>query len=91
MIINRIQRIFGASRFQALLLEVFAIFLGISASFAVEEWRESRQEQENFERYLHAIYFDALREEALARRFIARGNQAVAAIEAVLNGEIDAL
>ena len=91
MIINRIQRIFGASRFRALLLEVFAIFLGISASFAVEEWREGREDQENFERYLQAIYFDVLREEALARRFIARGTQAVAAIDALLNRDIEAL
>ena len=48
-----------------LLLEVFAIFLGITASFAVEEWREQQQEQEDFERYLQAVYYDALREEAM--------------------------
>ena len=88
LIIDKIQRIFGTNRFNSLLLEVFAIFLGISASFAIEEWREDRQEKENFERYLHAIYFDALREEALARRFVSRGNQAVAAINTLLNKNI---
>jgi hypothetical protein len=91
MIIDRIQRIFGGTRFNALLLEVFAIFLGISASFAVEEWREQRQDEENFERYLQAIYFDALREEAQARRFIVRGNQAVVATHILLNERIDGM
>jgi hypothetical protein len=81
MFIDRIQRIFNATRFQALLLEVFAIFLGITASFAVDEWREERQARAEFERYLQAIYFDALREEALLRRFIYRGTQAVVAID----------
>ena len=85
MIIDRIQRIFSTNRFSSLLLEVFAIFLGISASFAVEEWRQERHDRENLERYLHAIYFDALREEALARRFVYRGNQAVVAIHTLLN------
>lgn len=81
MFIDRIQRIFNATRFQALMLEVFAIFLGITASFAVDEWREDRQARADFERYLQAIYFDALREEALLRRFIYRGTQAVVAID----------
>lgn len=85
MIFDKIQRIFRTNRFNTLLLEVFAIFLGITASFAVEEWRQERQDRENLERYLHAIYFDALREEALARRFIYRGNQAVVAIHTLLN------
>jgi hypothetical protein len=85
VIIDRIQRIFSTNRFSSLLLEVFAIFLGISASFAVEEWRQERHDRENLERYLHAIYFDALREEALARRFVYRGNQAVVAIHTLLN------
>jgi hypothetical protein len=80
MFIEKIQRLFGTSRFQSLLLEVFAIFLGISASFAVEEWRERQQEQEDFERYLQAIYFDTLRQQASLRRSVYRNNQSVQAI-----------
>jgi len=88
---ERIQRTFHTGRFNTLLLEVFAIFLGITASFAVEEWREQQQEQEDFERYLQAVYYDALREEARMRRFIFRNAQAVAAIDRLLNRDIEGM
>ena len=61
MIIDRISRIFGTGRLPSLMLEVFAIFLGISASFVVEEWRQNRQDVETFEHYLEAIYYEAER------------------------------
>lgn len=86
---ERIQQTFRTGRFNTLLLEVFAIFLGITASFAVEEWREQQQEQEDFERYLQAVYYDALREEARMRRFIFRNAQAVAAIDGLLKRDIE--
>jgi hypothetical protein len=86
---ERIQKTFHTGRFNTLLLEVFAIFLGITASFAVEEWREQQQEQEDFERYLQAVYYDALREEARMRRFIFRNAQAVAAIDSLLKRDME--
>jgi hypothetical protein len=89
--IEKIQRLFGTSRFQSLLLEVFAIFLGISASFAVEEWREGRQEQEEFQRYLQAIYFDALRQQASLRREVYRNNQSVMALHLLLEDGVTEL
>ncbi len=91
MFIDKIQRIFGTNRIQSLLLEVFAIFLGITASFAVEEWREERQDRQNYERYLQAIYFDALRENATARRFLVQGNQTVMALHTLQTEETDSL
>jgi len=88
---ERIQKTFRTGRFNTLLLEVFAIFLGITASFAVEEWREQQQDREDFERYLQAVYYDALREEARMRRFIFRNAQAVVAIDSLLNRNMEAM
>ena len=58
MIYSKIQKVFGTGNFNTLLLEVFAIFLGITASFMVDEWRQERQDQEAFERHLKAIYYE---------------------------------
>jgi hypothetical protein len=52
MIIERISRIFGTGRLASLMLDVIAIFLGISASFVVEEWRQDRQDIETFDHFL---------------------------------------
>ena len=61
MLIDKIQKAFGTGRLNAFLLEMVAIFVGISASFAVDEWREERADVERFERYLAAIDRDATR------------------------------
>ena len=91
MIIDRISRIFGTGRLPSLLLEVFAIFLGISASFVVEEWRQQRQDVETFEHYLEAIYYDAAREQAVNRRMVYQNNQVVGALNVLLGDDVDAL
>jgi hypothetical protein len=84
MIIDRISRIFGTGRLPSLLLEVFAIFLGISASFVVEEWRQDRQDVETFEHFLEAIYYDAEREQAVTSRIVYMNNQLVGALNLLL-------
>jgi hypothetical protein len=84
MIIDRISRIFGTGRLPSLLLEVFAIFLGISASFVVEEWRQDRQDVRTFEHFLEAIYYDAAREQAVTSRIVYQNNQVVGALSVLL-------
>jgi hypothetical protein len=84
MIIERIQRLFGTGRLPSLALEVCAIFLGISASFVVEEWRQDRQDIETFEHFLEAIYYDAEREQAVTRRIVFQNTQVVGALNVLL-------
>jgi hypothetical protein len=84
MIIDRISRIFGTGRLSSLLLEVFAIFLGISASFVVEEWRQDQQDIETFEHFLEAIYYEAEREESVTKRIVYQNNQVVGALNLLL-------
>lgn len=91
MIIDRISRIFATGRLNSLLLEVFAIFLGITASFALEEWRQQRQDLETFEHYLEGIYYDAARERANTRRSIYINNQLTAAMNMLLSDAVDSV
>jgi hypothetical protein len=91
MIIDRIQRIFGTGRLPSLLLEVFAIFLGISASLVVEEWRQDRQDIETFEHFLEAIYYEAEREQAVTKRIVYQNNQVVGALNVLLGEGVETL
>lgn len=91
MIVDRISRIFGTGRLPSLLLEVFAIFLGISASFVVEEWRQNRQDIETFEHFLEAIYYEAEREESVTKRIVYQNNQVVGALNVLLGDDAQAL
>lgn len=91
MIIDRISRFFGTGRLPSLLLEVFAIFLGISASFVVEEWRQNRQDIETFEHFLEAIYYEAEREEAVTKRIVYQNNQVVGALNVLLGKDAESL
>jgi hypothetical protein len=91
LIIDRIGRIFATGRLNSLLLEVFAIFLGITASFALEEWRQQRQELVMFEHYLEGIYYDAARERATSRRSVYINNQLTATLNTLLSDEVDTL
>jgi hypothetical protein len=43
-----------------LLLALAVIFIGITASFWVDEWREERQDQENFHPILGEICYDGI-------------------------------
>lgn len=91
MIIDRIRKLSGFGRLPSLLLEVFAIFLGITASFAVEEWREERQENETFQRYLEAIYYDVMREQVSLTYAVYSNNQHVTTLNTLLTGEHDSI
>lgn len=51
-------------RWKPLLLELLVIFVGITASFWVDEWREERQDRETFHRILGEIYYDAILDES---------------------------
>ena len=42
--------------------EIIAIFLGISASFWVDDWREERQDTETFNRILGEVYYNVILE-----------------------------
>ncbi len=89
--IERIGSLFGMGRFRSLLLEVFAIFLGISASFAVEEWRQRSEDVELFEHFLEAIYYDAAREESIAARMVYQNNQIIGALNRLLGESVDSV
>ncbi|MFO7586840.1 MAG: hypothetical protein R6X22_02100 [Gemmatimonadota bacterium] len=51
-------------RWGPLLLEFAVIFIGITASFWVEEWREERQDRGTFHRILGEIYYDVILDES---------------------------
>lgn len=91
MIIERISRIFGTGRLAVLMLDVFAVFLGISASFVVEEWRQDRQDIETFDHFLEAIYYEAEREQSVAKRIVYQNNQVVGALNILLGEGAEAL
>jgi hypothetical protein len=91
MIIDRISRIFGTGRLSSLMLEVFAIFLGISASFVVDEWRQDQQDIETFEHFLEGIYYDAEREQAVTKRIVYQNNQVVGALNVLLGEGVETL
>ena len=62
-------------RWRRLLLEVAAIFIGITASFLVDDWREERQDTETFRRILSEVYYDIIRDESLMAGAAATNNQ----------------
>jgi hypothetical protein len=51
-------------RWRVLAVELVVIFIGITASFWVDEWREQRQDTETFHRILGEIYYDAILDES---------------------------
>ena len=61
-------------RWRALALEVGAIFIGITASFMVDEWREERQDTETFHRILGEIYYDVRMDESVIVGSVASNN-----------------
>jgi len=52
-------------RWRTLALEVAAIFIGITASFVVDEWREEHQDTQTFHRILGEIYYDVRIDESI--------------------------
>jgi hypothetical protein len=62
-------------RWRLLLLEIAAIFIGITASFWVDEWREERQDTATFHRILGEIYYDIIRDESFMTGWAATNNQ----------------
>lgn len=58
-------------------LEILAIFIGITASFWVEEWREERQDTETFHRLLGEIYFNVMMDEVAMANAAANNNLAL--------------
>lgn len=65
-------------RVRGLTLEIVAIFIGITASFWVDEWREERADYEILDRALESIYYDALRDRAWATRELLVNNARIA-------------
>lgn len=62
-------------RWRLLLLEIVAIFIGITASFWVDEWREERQDMATFHRILGEIYYDIILDESVMTGLAAGNNQ----------------
>jgi hypothetical protein len=52
-------------RWRTLALEIAAIFIGITASFVVDEWREEHQDTQTFHRILGEIYYDVRIDESI--------------------------
>jgi hypothetical protein len=61
-------------RWRLLLLEIAAIFIGITASFWVDEWREQEQDTETFHRILGEIYYDITLDESVMTGWAATNN-----------------
>lgn len=64
-------------RWRTLALEIGAIFIGITASFIVDEWREQRQDLETFHRILGEIYYDIRVDESMLVGMAASNNAAL--------------
>ena len=79
------------ANFRTLGLEIVAIFIGITASFWVEEWREERADYEILDYALEAIYYDSLRDQAWIRWEISNNNQRIALTRDLVFGDIESL
>ena len=64
-------------RWRQLLLEMLVIFIGITASFWVDDWREERQDTATFHRILGEIYYDIILDESMMTGSAAINNQQV--------------
>ena len=64
-------------RWRLLLLEIAAIFIGITASFWVDEWREERQDTDTFHRILGEIYYNVILDESAMTGLAASNSQAL--------------
>jgi hypothetical protein len=64
-------------RWRALALEVAAIFIGITASFVVDEWREEHQDTRTFHRILGEIYYDVRMDESILMGSAAANNASI--------------
>lgn len=60
-----------------LLLEIGAIFIGITSSFLVDEWRERQQDTETFHRILGEIYYEATLDGSTITGWAADNNRAL--------------
>ncbi len=57
--------------------EIIAIFLGISASFWVDDWREERQDTETFNRILGEVYYNIMMDDAALANLASVNNLAL--------------
>ncbi len=78
-------------RVQGLTLEIVAIFIGITASFWVDEWREERANYTILDQALEGIYYDTLRDQAWVRRNMEENNQRIALVSELLFGDLESL
>jgi hypothetical protein len=62
-----------------ILTEVAVVFIGITASFWVDDWREKRQDTETFHRILGEIYYDLRIDDSITRGLAADNNRALLA------------
>jgi hypothetical protein len=60
------------------LLEILAIFIGITASLMVDDWRRGRDEVDTFEHLLEEIYANALVEQGILRMSFVGNSLAIA-------------
>lgn len=66
-------------RWGRVLAEVAVVFIGITASFWVDDWREKRQDTETFHRILGEIYYDLRIDDSIMRGLAADNNRALSA------------
>lgn len=64
-------------RWGRVLAEVAVVFVGITASFWVDDWRQQRQDTETFHRILGEIYYDLRIDESLLIGLAANNNRAL--------------
>jgi hypothetical protein len=64
--------------FRVFLLEILAIFIGITASLMVDDWRQRRDEVDTLEHLLEEIHANALVEQGILRMFFVGNSMEIA-------------
>lgn len=72
------------------MLEVLAVFIGITASLFVDDWRQRQQDREILDHLLEAAHYNALQDDQMLRRILGFSNVALEDTLWLLYGEVSA-
>jgi len=73
------------------LLEIIAVFIGITASLVIDDWRENQQDQKILDHLLQATHYNALQDRAVLQQSIAGNSEALRSALLLAYGDTDAI
>lgn len=76
--------------FHIFTLEVLAVFIGITASLFIDDWRQRQQDREILDHLLEAAHYNAMQDDSMLRRVLGLCNAALEDTLWLLYGEVSA-